>query len=347
MMTLQTVGIVGSGAMGRGIAEICAQSGFVTILVKATPGPLDGARRAIAESLGRAVKKGKLTPERLDETLARLTLTSDLDAIAGCDLVIESIVEDLDHKRALLAALEARVSPAAVLASNTSSLPLSALAVGLRAPNRFLGLHFFSPVPAMKLVEVGTTTRTYPQAVEAAQQLVAALGKTPVMVGDSSGYIVNRLLVPYLLDGISALEQRVAPAEAIDTAMKLGCGHPMGPLALADAIGLDVVYAMAKTMHRELSDRRYSPPALLRRLVLNQHLGKKSKLGIYDYSVDPPRQSDALWPVETLALASAVDAGAAEPSPHASDASSSTPSAADGSAAAAAVVSAMPAMMES
>ena len=133
--------------------------------------------------------------------------------------------------------------------------------------------------------------------METAQQFARALEKTPVMVGDSSGYIVNRLLVPYLLDGIGALEARVAPAEAIDTAMRLGCGHPMGPLALADAIGLDIVYAMAKTMHRELNDRRYSPPALLRRLVLNNHLGKKTKLGIFDYSVDPPRESSELWPV--------------------------------------------------
>jgi 3-hydroxybutyryl-CoA dehydrogenase len=348
MMTLQTVGIVGTGAMGRGIAEVCAQSGFVTILVKATPGPLDNARRAIAESLGRAVKKGKLTPEKLDATLARLTLTSDLDALSGCDLVIESIVEDLEAKRALFAELEARLSPATVLASNTSSLPLATLAAGLRAPNRFVGLHFFSPVPAMKLVEVAITTRTYPQAVEVAQQLVAALEKTPVMVGDSSGYIVNRLLVPYLLDGIAALESRVAPAEAIDTAMRLGCGHPMGPLALADAIGLDVVYAMAKTMHRELADRRYSPPALLRRLVLNQHLGKKTKLGLYDYSVDPPRQSDALWPAEARELTAAPPAG----SPDLSSGSEESlgPTASTPAASAEAAVSATPSapvMMES
>lgn len=297
-MSLRSIGIVGTGAMGRGIAEVAAVHGFETVLVKATPGPLDGARRYIAESLGRAVKKGKLTSEALDGALTRLTLTSDLDALSGCDLVVESVIEDLDTKRALFADVEPRVSPAAVLASNTSSLPLGALASGLRAANRFVGLHFFSPVPAMKLVEIASTARTYPAAVERAQEFARALGKTPVMVSDTSGYIVNRLLVPYLLDGIAALESRVAPAESIDTAMKLGCGHPMGPLALADAIGLDVVYAMAKTMHRELNDRRYSPPALLRRLVLNQHLGKKTKLGIYDYSVDPPRENPELWPAD-------------------------------------------------
>ncbi|HXU72110.1 MAG TPA: 3-hydroxyacyl-CoA dehydrogenase family protein [Polyangia bacterium] len=298
-MTLRSIGIVGTGAMGRGIAEVAAQSGIATILVKATPGPLDGARRYIAESLGRAVKKGKLTAEALDDTLSRLTLTSDLDALSSCDVVVESVVEDLGSKRALFAEIEPRLSTAAVLASNTSSLPLGALAGSLRAPQRFVGLHFFSPVPAMKLVEVASTPRTYPAAVERVQELARAMGKTPVMVSDTSGYIVNRLLVPYLLDGISALEARVAPAEAIDTAMKLGCGHPMGPLALADAIGLDIVYAMAKTMHRELRDGRYSPPPLLRRLVLNNHLGKKTKLGIYDYTTDPPRENAELWPAET------------------------------------------------
>ena len=298
-MTLRTIGIVGTGAMGRGIAEVSAAAGLETILVKATPGPLDSARRYIAESLGRAVKKGKLTAAALDETSGRLTLTSDLDALSGCDVVIESIVEDMERKQRLLGDIEPRVSTATVLASNTSSLPLSVLAEALRAPNRFVGLHFFSPVPAMQLVELASTPRTYPAAVETALELVRALGKTPVMVGDTSGYIVNRLLVPYLLDGISALEARVAPAYSIDTAMKLGCGHPMGPLALADAIGLDVVYAMAKTLHRELNDRRYSPPALLRRLVLNHHLGKKTKLGIYDYSTDPARENPELWPAET------------------------------------------------
>src|SRR5579863_6810332 len=264
MTTLNSIAIVGTGAMGRGIAAVSAAHGFETILVKATPGSLDGARRAIAESFGRAVKKGKMTGEALDHALARLTLTSDFDALSSCDLVIESVVEDLSKKTALFAELEPRLSNATVLASNTSSLPLAQLAERLRVPTRFVGMHFFSPVSAMKLVEIGATAKTYPQAVEAAQAFTRALDKTPVMVGDTSGYIVNRLLVPYLLDGIGALEARVAPATAIDTAMKLGCGHPMGPLALADAIGLDVVYAMAKTMHRELNDRRYSPPALLR-----------------------------------------------------------------------------------
>ncbi len=301
-MTTETIGIVGMGAMGRGIAEVAAQHGYETILVKATSGDLDKPRRKIAESLDRAVKKGKLTAAELDATLSRLVLTHDLDALSGCRIVIESIVEDMDQKRSLFAALEPRVAATCVLASNTSSLPIAQIADSLKVPVRFLGLHFFSPVPAMKLVEIGTTPRTYPNAVEEAQRFVERLGKTPVMVGDSSGYIVNRLLVPYLLDAIAALESRVAPAQSIDAAMKLGCAHPMGPLALADAIGLDIVYAMAKTLHKELNDRRYSPPALLRRLVLNGHLGKKTGLGIFDYSSEPARENPELWPQETTRL---------------------------------------------
>jgi 3-hydroxybutyryl-CoA dehydrogenase len=307
-MTRETIGIVGMGAMGRGIAEVAARSGYETILVKATPGDLDAARRKIAESLGRAVKKGTLQPAELDEALRRLVLTHDLDALSGCRLVVESIVEDLPAKRALYQELESRVSPTCVIASNTSSLPIAQLAEGLRVPVRFLGLHFFSPAQVMKLVEVAPTTRTYPNAVEEALKFVERLGKTAVMVAETPGYIVNRLLVPFLLDAISALESRVAPALSIDAAMRLGCAHPIGPLALADAIGLDIVYAMAKTLHRELADRRYSPPALLRRLVLSGYLGKKSGLGIYDYSIEPLRENPDLWPATEGALASHLTA---------------------------------------
>jgi len=301
-MTTETIGIVGMGAMGRGIAEVAARSGYETILVKATPGALDEPRRAIAESLGRAVKRGTLGSDELDATLGRLVMTHDLDALSGCRIVVESIVEDLERKRTLLANVEPRLSSTCVLASNTSSLPIADLADGLKVPVRFLGLHFFSPVPVMKLVEIATTTRTYPNAVEEAQKFVERLGKTPVMVGETAGYIVNRLLVPFLLDAIAALESRVAPAQSIDAAMKLGCAHPMGPLALADAIGLDVVYAMAKTLYRELNDNRYSPPALLRRLVLNGHLGKKTGVGIYDYSSVPLRENASLWPATETRL---------------------------------------------
>jgi 3-hydroxybutyryl-CoA dehydrogenase len=296
-MKIERVGIIGMGGMGRGIAEVTAQSGCPVVLIKATPGSDETARRTLTSSLDRAVQKGKLTAEARDATLGRLTFSSDLDAVANVDLVIETIIEDLDRKRALFADVERRIPPQTVLASNTSSLPLSSIGQGMQHPERFLGLHFFSPVPAMKLVELATTEKTYPVAVEAVQRFVERLGKTAVMVTDTSGYIVNRLLVPYLLDGIAALEAKIASATSIDQAMKLGCGHPIGPLALADAIGLDVVFAMAKTLHKELNDRRYSPPPLLRRLVLNGQLGKKSGKGIYDYSTDPVTENPALWPV--------------------------------------------------
>jgi len=302
-MTIETLGIVGMGGMGRGIAEVAAAAGIHTVLVKATPGDPAPARQAIADSLQRSVHKGKLGAGDRERALEHLVCTGDLDLLSGADLVIESIVEDLALKQALLGELERRVQPTCVLASNTSSLPLPQLADVLRDATRFVGLHFFSPVPAMKLCEIGSTARTYPKAVEAAQRLVEQLGKTPVMVGDTSGYIVNRLLVPYLLDGIAALESKVAPAASIDLAMRLGCGHPMGPLQLADAIGLDIVLAMAKTLHRELADRRYSPPPLLRRLVLNGHLGKKVGRGLYDYRAEPLRENADLWPAEAREVA--------------------------------------------
>jgi len=301
MHSLGTIGIVGAGGMGRGIAEAACVAGIDTVLVKATGGDAEAVAAEIGRSLDKAVGKGRLTVEKRDEALRHLRTSSSLSSLAPCRLVIESVVEDLPTKQGLLPQIEDRVSPACIIASNTSSLSLQTLSDSLRAPVRFLGLHFFSPVPAMKLVEIAATVRTYPNAVELAQAFVAGLGKTPVMVGDSSGYIVNRLLVPYLLDGISALEQRVAPAASIDLAMKLGCGHPVGPLALADAIGLDVVHAMAKSLHKELGDRRYSPPALLRRLVTRGWLGKKSGRGVYDYATSPPSENADLWPMELSA----------------------------------------------
>jgi 3-hydroxybutyryl-CoA dehydrogenase len=295
-MNIERVGVIGMGAMGRGIAEVTARSGCQVVLIKATPGSDEIARRTLLSSFDRAVQKGQLTSEERSAALARIRFSGDLDVLSNVDLVIESILEDLDRKRTLFSDLERRVGPQTILASNTSSLPLSSIGQGMKRLERFLGLHFFSPVPAMKLVELGTTEKSTPDFVEAAQHFVERLGKTAVVVADTPGYIVNRLLVPYLLDGIAALEAKIASAMSIDQAMKLGCGHPMGPLALSDAIGLDVVFAMAKTLHKELNDRRYSPPPLLRRLVLNGQLGKKSGIGIYDYSSDPPVENPALWP---------------------------------------------------
>ncbi len=283
------VGIVGAGLMGTGIAEVTAAAGYPTILVKATPGAPEGVRARLEKSLARAVDKGKLTPEARDATLARLTVTCDLGALTDCDLVIESVVEDLAIKRELFARLDRTCKPSAIFATNTSTLKVAALAAGLGRAHRVIGLHFFSPVPAMKLVEIAHLRDTDDAALADAEAFVAALGKTGVKIMDSTGFIVNRLLVPYLIGAIAAFEHGLARPEEIDTAMKLGCGHPMGPLALADAIGLDVVLAMATLLHRDFSDPRYAPPDILVRLVAQKMLGKKSKLGFYDYSGDVPR----------------------------------------------------------
>ncbi|HVK78523.1 MAG TPA: 3-hydroxyacyl-CoA dehydrogenase NAD-binding domain-containing protein [Kofleriaceae bacterium] len=288
MFEIHTVGIIGAGLMGTGIAEVCALAGLRTILIRATGGDSAAAVERVRASMQARVARGKLAEADATAALGRLHATGDLAEAAACDLVIESIVEDLATKRDLFARLAPHLKPTAILASNTSTLKIADLADGPRAP-RTLGLHFFSPVPAMSLVEIAHLPVTDPDALEAAQRFVARLGKTAVPVLDSTGFIVNRLLVPVLVGAIAAYEQGLASAEHIDTAMKLGCGHPMGPLALADLIGLDVVYAMSKLLYKEFGDDRFRPPALLRRLVQNGQLGKKAGLGLYDYRVKPPR----------------------------------------------------------
>jgi 3-hydroxybutyryl-CoA dehydrogenase len=286
------VAVIGLGVMGRGIAEACARGGIATVLIKATPGDHAAAERAIADSLARAVERGKLAANERDAIRARLGFSSRVEDVAGCDLVIESIVEDLAAKRQLLDAVEASAPPAALIGSNTSSLPLRALAAGMRAPERFVGLHFFSPAQVMKLVEIAATDGTASASIGRALAFVERLGKVGVVVADTCGFIVNRLLVPYLLDALAACERGLAAPRAIDEAMRLGCGHPMGPLALADAIGLDVVLAMAETLQRELGDARFVAPAVLRALVARGELGRKSGRGLYDYA----SASDAVNP---------------------------------------------------
>jgi 3-hydroxybutyryl-CoA dehydrogenase len=292
MHEIKTVGIVGAGLMGTGIAEVCALAGLRTILIRATGGDPAAAVTRVRRSLEQRVAKGKLDAAAAEAALALLTATTELAESRACDLVIESIVEDLGTKRALFAGLAAHLAPHAILASNTSTLKITDLAAGVRE-RRTIGLHFFSPVPAMALVEVAHTMATDPDALEAAQAFVKKLGKTAVPVLDSTGFIVNRLLVPVLTGAIAAYEQGLAPAEHIDSAMRLGCGHPLGPRALADLIGLDVVYAMSKLLYKEFEDDRFRPPALLRRLVQAGHLGKKSGLGLYDYASKPPRANTA------------------------------------------------------
>ncbi len=290
-MDVKTVGVVGCGLMGSGIAEVAALAGFHVVVVKATAGSLEHTVARVEGSLDRSVAKGKLTKDARDWARARLTFSADLDALKPCDLVIESTAETLASKKRILAEIEQVVTPGAIVATNTSSLPLQQLAAVFKSPERFCGMHFFSPVPAMKLVEVARLDATGQDVVAAACVFVEHLGKTPILLGDAPGYIVNRLLVPYLCQAIEMLEHGVARAEDIDVGMKLGCGHPLGPLALSDLIGLDIVFAMAQTLSNELRDKRFKPPVLLRRLVLAGHLGKKTKLGVYDYRGSEPTEN--------------------------------------------------------
>jgi 3-hydroxybutyryl-CoA dehydrogenase len=287
-MDVKTLGVVGCGLMGSGIAEVAALAGLDVVVVKATAGSLDHAIARVEGSLDRSVAKGKLTKEARDAARARMTFSADLDALRPCDLVIESTAETLSSKKRILVEIEQAVTAGAIIATNTSSLPLQQLASVFISPERFVGLHFFSPVPAMKLVEVARLATSAQDVVAAACLFVEQLGKTPILLGDEPGYIVNRLLVPYLCQAVDMLEQGVAAAQDIDAAMKLGCGHPLGPLALSDLIGLDIVFAMAQTLSNELRDKRFKPPTLLRRLVLAGHLGKKAKLGLYDYRGSEP-----------------------------------------------------------
>jgi 3-hydroxybutyryl-CoA dehydrogenase len=293
-MAVSKVAVVGCGMMGRGIVEVAAAAGLDVTAIKVTPGNLQEPRDKIAQSLDRRVKKGKLTPEQCADVLQRVKLSAELGAVADAELVIESAVEDETAKIELLQQLESKMHPEAVLATNTSSLRLEALARGLSRPERFVGLHFFSPVPAMDLVELGGPGKTAEYALQRAEAFCTQIGKTPVRIASSPGYVVNRLLVPYLLHGIETLESGIASADGIDTAMRLGCAHPMGPLALSDLIGLDVVYAMAQTLERELGGERYAIPRTLKQLYQSKQLGRKSGIGIYDYSGEKPVLNPAI-----------------------------------------------------
>jgi len=285
---IETVGVVGAGLMGGGIAQVAATAGFPVIVRDLDDGAIAKGRAAIEKSLGKFVEKGKLAAADRDAALGRLTFTTDLAGMADRDLVIEAVPEVLELKNTLWRELDSLCRADTIFASNTSSLTIAAMAAVTKRRDRFVGLHFFSPVPLMPLVEVVRTVGTKPAVFDAAFQFGKAIGKEPIAAKDSAGFVVNLLLVPYMLDAIRQLERGVASVEDIDKGMKLGCGHPMGPFTLLDFTGLDICYNVAEIMFAEFRETRYAPPPLLKRLILLGHLGRKTGRGFYDYSGPTP-----------------------------------------------------------
>jgi len=280
--------VVGCGLMGSGIAQVSAQAGFKTVVREVSPAVLEKGMASIQKFLKGGVEKGKLTAEAMAATLANLEATTEIAPLADCDLVIEAATESLPLKREIFGALEPACKREAILASNTSSLSITELATFSKRPEQFLGLHFFNPVPLMKLVEVVRTVQTREDVVRAANEWCAKLGKTVVNCTDSTGFVVNRLLVPYMLDAMRVFEQGLASRDDIDNAMKLGCGYPMGPLFLTDFVGLDTTLSIAEIMFDEFKEPRFAPPSLLRRMVLAGRHGRKTGRGFYDWSTNPP-----------------------------------------------------------
>jgi 3-hydroxybutyryl-CoA dehydrogenase len=291
MKTIKKVGVIGGGLMGSGIAQVSAAAGFPTTIREISEDLCAKSRLSIEKTLAKGIERGKVTEAERDATLKNLRFVTRLEELADSDLFIEAVVEELNVKNSLWSELNRIARPDAIFASNTSSLTIIAMAAASGRPDRMLGLHFFNPVPLMKLVEVVRTITTSEETEQRALEFVKALGKEPIRAKDSSGFVVNLLLIPYMLDAINALESNVASVEDIDKGMQLGAGHPMGPFTLLDFVGLDTAYKIAEIMFEEYRDRRYAPPPLLRRMVLAGMLGKKSGKGFYDYSSNPPRVS--------------------------------------------------------
>jgi 3-hydroxybutyryl-CoA dehydrogenase len=282
-MEIKKVGVVGCGLMGAGIAQVCAQSGYQTVVRETEQAYLERGLARIAGFLSKDVAKGKLSAEAQAAALNNLYGTTAVADLADCDLIIEAIVENLDAKRAIYQELDALCPAHTIFASNTSSLTVIEMAAVTRRPDRFAGMHFFNPVPVMKLVEVVRSIVTSDETITRLKDFGASLDKTVVEARDTPGFIVNRLLVPYLLDAVRVYEQGIASREDIDEGMKLGCGHPMGPLTLLDFVGLDTVHSIANIMYEEFKDSRFAPPSLLKRMVLAGHYGRKSGKGFYEY----------------------------------------------------------------
>ena len=283
-MAIQRVGVVGCGLMGSGIAQVSAQSGFMTVVREVSADLVEKGIRSIEKNLARLVEKGTIIEAAKSEIRGRLKGTTSLEDLKDCDVIVEAIIEQLPAKRELFSLLDAICPASTIFASNTSSLTITEIAASTKRPQRFVGLHFFNPVPVMKLVEVVKTIATDPAVYEEMVAFGAKLSKTPVRANDSGGFIVNRLLVPYLLDAIRALEEGVGSVVDIDNSMKLGCGYPMGPFTLLDFVGLDTTLYISQIMFDEFKEKRFAAPPLLKRMVLAGWLGKKSGRGFYDYA---------------------------------------------------------------
>ena len=282
-MQIKTVGVLGCGLMGSGIAQVCAAAGYKTIVREVEPSLLDRGLGRVRKFLDDGITKGKVTAEARDTTLGNLSGATAVDALKDCDLIIEAIIENLEEKRKTYAALEQVVGAHTIFLSNTSSLCITELAAATTRADRFGGLHFFNPVPLMKLVEVIRALTTSDETYQTVFAFAQSLGKEPITAPDRPGFIVNRLLVPYLLDAIRAYENGLGTLEDIDKGMKLGCGYPMGPFTLLDFVGLDTTYYIANIMFEEFREPAYAPPPLLKRMVLAGRMGRKSGQGFYKY----------------------------------------------------------------
>jgi len=289
MAEIKRVGVLGCGLMGSGIAQVCAAAGYETIVREVSDEVVQKGIGGIGKQLGKSVEKGKMAAEDRDALLGRLRGTTSLEDLKDCDIIIEAIVENLDLKNEIWRTLDGLCPAHTIFASNTSSLTIADMAAATKRPERMVGLHFFNPVPVMKLVEVVKTIATDPQVFQTAFDFATSLGKEPIVCKDNSGFVVNLLLVPYMMDAIRALEQGVATIEDIDKGMRLGTGYPMGPFVLSDFVGLDTLDKIGDIMYKEYKEKRYASPPLLKRMISFGYFGRKSGKGFYDYSGDEPK----------------------------------------------------------